>query len=83
MAKFTVDFCLTGTGYRCVVDPVSAAEAIRTARAIYAALYCALGNAGGGDPPKVFAEIKRKDCTRASAEPANRSFIVSIHKRSI
>lgn len=83
MPKFTVEWALIATGYRAVIDVTSGAEAVRTARAIYAALYCAIGNAGGGDAPAVFAEIKRKECTRASAEPANRSFIVTINKRSI
>ena len=71
MAVFTVEWALTATGYRAVVDVANGAEAIRTARAVYAALYCA-----------VFSEIKRKACTRTSAEPANRSFVVTINKRS-
>lgn len=82
MAIFTVEWALVATGYRAVVDVANGAEAIRTARAVYAALYCAVGNAGGGDAPAVFSEIKRKACTRTSAEPANRAFIVTINKRS-
>ena len=83
MAKLTVEWVLVATGYRAVVDVANGAEAIRTARAVYAALYCAVGNADGGASPAVFDAIKRKACTRTSAEPANRAFIVTINKRSV
>ena len=83
MSVFTVEWVLVAAGYRAVVDVANGAEAIRTARAVYAALYCAVGNAGGGDAPAVFDAIKRKECTRTSAEPANRAFIVTVNKRSV
>lgn len=81
MATFTVYATTPELGRVLTVAAFTAGEAIRTAGALYVALHAVLG---GGAPesgiPLVFEEIKRRACTRAGAEPRNRSFVVRIEK---
>lgn len=82
MKKYTVEFCVIGAGYRHIQACASAAESVRTAGAIYAALAATL--ATGDDRmerPLVFNEITRGHCSRVSSEPRNRAFFVAINKR--
>lgn len=80
MPTFTVRSVITASGYCHTSNAASAAEALRTAHALYGALNAALGGGYDTETPRVFAEIKRPECTRASAEPRNRAFSVAIHK---
>lgn len=82
---YTLEWCLTGAGYRHVSSYSSAREAIAAARLAYAALYVTIGRGNpehsGGDSPAIFNAIRGKNTARVAAEPRNKSFVVSIAKR--
>ena len=81
MAAFTVYAAIPAHGRVHTVATPTAAEAIRTAGALYVVLHYALsGGAPESGIPLVFEEIKRRACTRVGAEPRNRAFVVRIEK---
>ncbi len=77
---YSVAFALTGRAGCHVETFGNAPAAIMAARLAYAAVQTMLEPER--DTLPAFSLIRRPECVRERAEPANRSFVVSIAKRA-
>ena len=83
---YIVTFAVYATGYvwssKNAGSSLSGArEAVAMARAVYAALYVALGAGTGGADPAHFANIAKRRYAQVALTPQNKAFIVAIEKR--